>query len=55
MDKRLVFGDCVLLGVYWLVSRPGAVAADGRVQVYVVEGVINPVIVEYMTSGPGTG
>ena len=47
MDKRLVFLGLLLLGVYgWY--RGQVTAADGHVQVYVVEGIINPVVVEYM-------
>lgn len=47
MDKRLIFLGLLLLGVYgWYHGQ--VAAADGHVQVYVVEGIINPVIVEYM-------
>ena len=47
MDKRLVFLGLLLLGVYgWYHGQ--VTAADGHVQVYVVKGIINPAIVEYM-------
>ena len=50
MNKRLVFLGLLLLGVYgWWYGD--VLAAGGHVQVYTVEGVINPVIVEYMKAG----
>jgi membrane-bound serine protease (ClpP class) len=50
MNKRLIFFGLLLLGLAgWGHMTAGAL--DSRVHVYVVEGVINPVIVEYMRAG----
>lgn len=50
MHTRLVFLGFLLLGVSgWYHNQ--VTAADGHVQVYVVDGIVNPVMVEYMKAG----
>jgi membrane-bound serine protease (ClpP class) len=50
MRSRILFGSVTILGIcFWCLSL--ATGDANHVDVYTVEGVINPVIVEYMTEG----
>jgi membrane-bound serine protease (ClpP class) len=48
MSLRRLFGSAILLGLFLLWYTPLVTGRDGHVDVHPIEGVINPVVVEYM-------
>ena len=48
MGRRVVWGSIILCGFVLLLRGGQATGSDNHIDVHVVEGVINPVVVEYM-------